>query len=269
MSRAIAEAFAKAAGEKNAAAFMPFVTAGYPDPDSWLEVCRILAAQGADLIEVGVPFSDPVADGPVIQATSQAALDNGVTPPAVLEMTARAAKETGVPLVLMTYFNPVLAYGLEAFARDAARAGAAGVIVPDLPPEEAGPWMEAAEAAGLDTVFLAAPTTTSGRLQRVLAACRGFLYYVSLTGVTGSALEVGSATLETLSRLRQASPLPVAVGFGVSQPEQARALAPAADGVIVGSALMKALLEAGSPRAGLKAVEELAAGLAGALKRDN
>jgi tryptophan synthase alpha chain len=268
MSSAIAQAFERAAAEKNAAAFMPFVTAGYPDEDTWLELCRRLAQAGADLIEVGIPFSDPLADGPVIQATSQVALTQGVTPPMVLEMVARARQEISVPMVLMTYYNPVLNYGLEQFAQSARQAGADGVIVPDLPPEESGGWREAADAAGVDTVFLAAPTSTQDRLDVVLDVCKGFLYYVSLTGVTGSDLVVGDDVLGILALLRQASSLPVAVGFGVSQPRQAAALAQAADGVIVGSALMKTLLEADSPQAGLKAAEALAKGLAAALRRN-
>ncbi|MEW5912124.1 MAG: tryptophan synthase subunit alpha [Thermodesulfobacteriota bacterium] len=266
MSLSIAEAFAAARGQGRCA-FLPFVTGGYPDPDGCLELIQALDQAGADLIEVGVPFSDPLADGPVIQQTSQRALAAGATPPSVLALVERAAARVRAPLVLMTYVNPVLAMGPAEFAARAAGAGAAGVIVPDLPPEEAGPWLEAARGQDLDTVFLAAPTTPAERLGRIAAASRGFLYYVALVGVTGAELALDQGLLDGLQRAREAAGLPVAAGFGVATPAQARGLAAAADGVIVGSALMRKMLEAPRPAEGLAACAGLARDLARALGR--
>ncbi len=265
MKTSIPEAFA-AARARGAAAFMPFVTGGFPDLDTSLELLMALDRAGADLIEVGIPFSDPLADGPVIQHSSQLALEAGVTPAAVLELVGRASKRVQAPMVLMTYFNPMLAMGLEEFAQRAAAAGAAGVIIPDLPPEEAGPWLEAAQGSGLDTVFFAAPTTPPERLGLVAQATEGFLYYVSMTGVTGSDLELAPELLAAIEAARRACPLPVAVGFGVATPAQAANLAQVADGVIVGSALVKLMLEAASPVDGLAACGELAGGIAAALE---
>ncbi len=266
MSGAIATAFENAAARERAA-FIPYVTGGFPDPDTCLALMQALAESGADLIEVGLPFSDPLADGPTIQATSQRALEAGATPRSVLGLVERAAGLLDIPLVLMTYLNPVLAMGYQDFASAAAAAGAAGVIVPDLPPEEADPWRGAARDSGLDTIFLAAPPTPAERLRRILAASSGFVYYVSLTGVTGSGLELDPTLLAAVSAVRRAAQLPVAVGFGVARPEQARALARVADGVIVGSALMRLMLECRSPAQGLEQVRDLAGSLAGSLAK--
>jgi len=259
VSATIAQAFAAAAAAGRAA-FVPFVSGGFPSPDACAHLVLALDALGAEVIELGVPFSDPLADGPVIQAASHRALTAGMTPAGVLDLAAGLAPRIRAALVLMTYYNPVVRMGLGEFARRAAGAGAAGVIVPDLPPEEAGPWREAAGAAGLDTIFMAAPTTPQKRLPLILEACRGFLYYVSLTGVTGAALNLDGGAMAKLAAVRAKSPLPVAVGFGVSGPEQAAALAGAADGVIVGSALMRPLL-ADPGNGGMTA----AIGLAGAI----
>lgn len=264
MSRTIAEAFQRAA-DSGRAAFMPFLTGGFPDRRTCLELLVGLERQGADLIELGIPFSDPLADGPVIQHASQLALEAGATPPAVLELAAEATARLQAPLVIMTYYNPVLRMGLAEFARRAARAGVAGVIIPDLPPEEASEWLEAARGQGLDTVFMAAPTTPPDRLEHVAELSRGFLYYVSLTGVTGSELALDQRVQKGLAQARQASPVPVAVGFGVATPRQARALAELADGVIVGSALMRLLLEAPEPEQRAETMLALAGELAAAL----
>lgn len=265
MSSPISHAFAAARGQGRCA-FAPFVTGGFPDQAVCLELMATLDQAGADLIEVGLPFSDPLADGPVIQRSSQLALEAGATPAGVLELVARAAGRVAAPLVLMTYINPMLAMGLAEFAARAAGAGVAGVIVPDLPPEEAGPWIEAARGQGLDTIFLAAPNTPPERLARIAALSRGFLYYVSMTGVTGADLALEAGLLDSLQRARQVADLPVAVGFGVATPDQARGLAPAADGVIVGSALVRQMLQAPDPRAGLAACGELARALARSLE---
>jgi len=261
------QAFA-AAREKNRAAFIPFVSGGFPDPAACADLIRGLDDLGAEVIEVGIPFSDPMADGPVIQASSQKALEQGMTPGRVLDMVAEVAPRLRAALVLMTYYNPVWQMGLAGFARLAATSGVAGVIVPDLPPEEAGPWRRAAGDAGLDTILMAAPTTPASRLPLILEGCRGFLYYVSLTGVTGAGLTIAPESLERLAGIRAAAGgLPVAVGFGVARPEQAAALAGAADGVIVGSALMRPILEAASPARGVAASLALAGAIGASLDR--
>ena len=264
MSASIARAFARA-GRENRAAFIPYVTGGFPDHDACLELIQALARSGADIIEVGIPFSDPLADGPVIQAAGQAALEAGATPESVLGIIARASAGGAPPLVIMTYWNPVLQAGPERFAGRAAEAGAAGVIVPDLPPEEAALWVEATRESGLDAIFMAAPTTPPDRLKMVCRAGSGFLYYVSMTGVTGSELKADERLLEKLAKVRRASPLPVAVGFGVAEPAQAAILAKVADGVIVGSALVREM--ASDREGGLKAAADLAAGISASLGR--
>jgi len=270
MTSSLGQAFAKARAAGRAA-FIPFMTAGFPDPEAFLEILDLLAETGADLIEIGLPFSDPLADGPVIQAAGRKALEAGITPDRVLELTARAKAKVGPPLVLMTYFNPVLRRGLAGFASRAADSGAAGVIIPDLPPEEAGDWLAAADRAGLETIFMIAPTTTLRRREMILAASRGFVYYVALKGVTGADLSPSPKLLADIASLREQSPLPVAVGFGVAGPAQARPLARAADGVIVGSALIKAVeagIKAGNNgRPGLEALAGLARSLKQALDR--
>lgn len=267
MNQAIAQAF-DAAHRVGKAAFIPFLTGGLPDPQGFAELLVALDKAGADLIEVGIPFSDPMADGPVIQRSSKLALDAGVTPSGVLEMLAQVSPRIKAPLVVMTYYNPVLNMGLDTFAQRAAQAGVAGVIVPDLTPEEAGPWNQAAAAAGLGAVFMAAPTTPESRLPIILGPCTGFLYYVSMTGVTGAAgLTLDPELLAGIARARAAAaPRPLAVGFGVSTPEQAAALAGVADGVIVGSALVRLVLDAKDPDQALAQVSGLASSLNQALK---
>ncbi len=267
MTRTIKESF-ELARQDGRAAFMPFVTGGFPDPDSCLELICGLDAAGADLIEIGIPFSDPLADGPVIQRASTLALAAGVTPRTVLDITARAAGMVSASLVLMTYVNPVLAMGMARFAELAAGAGAAGVIVPDLLPEDAEQWRSECAARGMDTVFMAATTTGPERLRTVAKASRGFLYYVPLTGVTGAELRLGDALLARIRRARAAAGLPLAVGFGVAEPAQAAALAPHADGVIVGSALVRRLLEAEGAQEGVTAALALAGELRGAMPAD-
>ncbi|MBW2618392.1 MAG: tryptophan synthase subunit alpha [Deltaproteobacteria bacterium] len=260
----ISQAFAQAKAE-GSAAFIPFMTAGFPDPETFIEILTALDDSGADLIEVGLPFSDPLADGPTIQAASRRALELGVTPERVFDLIAQAKARIKSPLVLMTYFNPILRRGLADFAARTKESGASGVIVPDLPPEEAGDWLVAAEEAGLETIFMVAPTTTPERLERILAVSRGFVYFVSLTGVTGADFFVSPQLVADLRRLRAQSLVPVAVGFGVSTPGQAQALAPAADGVIVGSALIRAVQDSDHGPAQTTAVAELAVALKRAL----
>lgn len=233
----------------NRAGLMPYLTMGYPELDSALSLVPALAAAGADLIELGIPFSDPLADGPTIQAASQQALANGMTVARCLAQI-RALRRAGVtiPFVLMGYYNPILQYGVACFAEEAAQAGVDGAIVPDLPPEEADALSKALEANGLDLIFLLAPTSDQTRIEAVARQARGFLYLVSLVGVTGTRDRVSDALAEFISRVRAATNLPLAVGFGISTPNQAAQVAQIADGVIVGSALIQALHSVDDPR---------------------
>jgi tryptophan synthase alpha chain len=262
----IRQAFQKAKANGRAA-FIPYVTGGHPDEKTCVQLIKALDQAGADIIEIGVPFSDPVADGPIIQEASKLALDAGATPRGIIKMVASLSGSISSPLVLMTYFNPILAMGLDRFAHEAAQAGVAGVIVPDLPPEEAGPWIKVARDSDLDTIFLVTPGTSQARQEAVLEVCSGFLYYVSMYGVTGGKLDLSQDRMACIQQVREAAgELPVAVGFGVSTPEQATALGEVADGVIVGSALVKRMLQAESVDAGLNQAShlarELSAGLA-------
>ena len=265
MNPNISQAFerAQARGE---AAFIPFMTAGFPDRSTFLDILRTLNQAGADVIEVGLPFSDPLADGPVIQKSSQMALENGITPAQVLDLIAEARPHLTCPVVVMTYYNPVLRMGLEQFAARAAAAGVSGLIIPDLPPEEADPWLEAADKHGLDTVFMVAPTTPLERRRKIAELSRGFLYYVSLTGVTGSGFAVTDQLVDELRELKKIATAPVAVGFGVSGPAEATPLAAAADGVIVGSALIRQVLSETDSGRQVAAVNQLAASIKEALR---
>ena len=241
MSR-IARAFAglRRRGER---ALIPYFTAGDPS----LEVTRALlleaARQGADLIELGIPFSDPLADGPVIQRASQRALAAGVTLPRVLELVREVRGELDLPLVFLTYYNPVLAFGLKAFARTAVEVGVDGVSVADLPPEEAEPLATEARASGLDLIHLVAPTSPPERMRLIARRSRGFIYAVSLTGVTGARAELSPDLAQYLRDLRAVTRKPICVGFGISSPEQVAALAEYADGIIVGSAIVRLIEE--------------------------
>ena len=241
MSR-IAATFRRLAAEGRTALVL-YTTVGYPTLDAALTSVPALVAAGADVIELGVPFSDPLADGATIQKATQQALANGVTTWDCIQ-TVRIVRAAGVqaPIVFMGYYNPILQYGLEAFAQDAAAAGADGVIVPDLPPEEADELHAACRAHDLDLIFMLAPTSTDDRIQQVAERASGFVYCVSLTGITGGQQVQAESLPPFLDRIRRATSLPLAVGFGVTQPAQAQAIAAVADGVIVGSALV-ALLE--------------------------
>jgi tryptophan synthase alpha chain len=224
-------------------AFVAFVTAGDPSLDRTVEVALAMDDAGVDVLELGVPFSDPLADGPVIQRASERALRGGTRLRDVLEVVRRIRARSDLPLLLFSYFNPLLRHGLEALARDAAQAGADGVLVTDLPPEEADPWLDEARAALLDTVFLAAPTSPDERLRRVAAACRGFVYAVSRTGVTGERDVISQEAMPLVRRIKAFTEEPVVLGFGLSTPEQVKAAAEVADGVVVGSALVRFLEE--------------------------
>jgi tryptophan synthase alpha chain len=221
-------------------ALVLFVTAGDPPLAELPSILQFLAESGADIIEVGIPFSDPIADGPTIQASSQRALDRGVTPQDVYDAMAKW-DNPGVPLVAMGYYNPILRRGLEASAADLHAAGVAASIISDLTPEESDAWVAASSAEGLDTVFLAAPTSTDARLQEVGRRATGFLYAISRTGVTGSA-QAESGSIEALvSRIRAHTAAPICVGFGISTPDQVREVCQCADGAVVGSWLVDRL----------------------------
>jgi tryptophan synthase alpha chain len=243
----------RAAGELGLVAF---VTAGDPSLEATERIVPALAEAGADVIELGVPFSDPIADGPVIQRASERALRAGTTLHNVIELVARLRKRTDVPLVLFSYLNPILQLGLERFARDAATAGADGVLVTDATPEEFERERQTLQAAGLDTIFLAAPTTTPARLARITAASSGFLYLISRTGVTGERDALPAELPELIRRVRAATRLPIAVGFGISQPGHVSVLGGLADAAVVGSALVAEIERAPTAKAAAAAVAE-------------
>jgi len=220
-------------------AFIPYIMAGDPTINKTGEFVKILEDCGADIIELGVPFSDPLADGPTIQKAAQRALKEGTTLHSVLELVGRLRKDTRIPIVLMTYYNPVFRYGEEKFVTDASEAGVDGMIIPDLPPDEAGDLIRWSGKKRLDTIFLLAPTSTEERIKKVSRASRGFIYYVSITGITGSKLSMDAAIEAQVARIKNDSGKPVAVGFGISTPEEASMVSGFADGVIVGSAIVK------------------------------
>jgi tryptophan synthase alpha chain len=228
---------------QNKKAFIPYVMAGDPSIEKTRETVLMLERSGADIVELGVPFSDPLADGPTIQRAAERALQAGVTLREVIGLVRDIRQDSRIPIVLMTYYNPVFKYGTERFVRDAADAGVDGVIIPDLPPEEAGELVRPARKAHLATIFLVAPTSTEERIRKIAAASTGFIYYVSMTGITGSKLSVDSSLYAALGAIRRMTEKPVAVGFGVSTPDEARAVSESADGVIIGSAIVKKLHE--------------------------
>jgi tryptophan synthase alpha chain len=228
----------KKAGQK---AFVAFVSAGDPSLDRTVEVALALDKAGADVLELGVPFSDPLADGPVIQRASERALREGTTLAGVLDAVRRIRAKSEVPIVLFSYLNPLLRYGLEKLAKDAKAAGVDGALVTDLPPEEADDWMKIARAADLDTIFLAAPTSPEARLAKIAEATRGFVYAISRTGVTGERDAISEDASPLVGRLRARTSVPVALGFGISTPEQVKAAAAIADAVVVGSAIVRFL----------------------------
>jgi len=248
----IADAFS---AHGKSAALMPYLMGGYPSIDESVAAGLAAADAGADLLELGIPFSDPLADGPVIHAAGTAALEAGATPHGVLGVCEQLA--TRVPVVLMVYANIVFTAGAAAFALRAATAGASGLIVPDLPHDEAGELREACDAEGLALVPLVAPTSTPERIAEIAAEARGFVYTVSLTGTTGERDEVSPDLAETVERVRASADVPVAVGFGISTGEQARSVAQIADGVIVGSRIVRAAGEGGADAVGA-VVRELA-----------
>jgi len=224
-------------------AFIAFVTVGDPSLERTIEVALGLEGAGVDILELGVPFSDPLADGPVIQRASDRALKQGTRLASVRDAVRRIRARSELPLLLFSYLNPLLRYGLERLATEAAAAGVDGVLVTDLPPEEGGEWIACARRAGIDTVFLAAPTSPEARLKRVADCSRGFVYAVSRTGVTGERDTLSGEAAGLVGRIKALTGTPVALGFGLSTPEQVRAAADVADGVVVGSAIVRFLEE--------------------------
>jgi tryptophan synthase alpha chain len=229
--------------QEGRAAFVAFVTAGDPSLDRTVEVAVEMDKAGVDVLELGVPFSDPLADGPVIQRSSQRALDRGVTLADVLAVVRRIREKSEIPIVLFSYYNPILRYGLDALVRDARAAGVDGSLVTDLPPDEAGEWIAAARQVDLDTVFLAAPTSPPARLKAVAEASRGFVYAVSRTGVTGERESISIDASPLVTAVKHGTALPVALGFGISKPAQVAAAAKVADAVVVGTTLVRFLEE--------------------------
>ena len=261
-----AEAFAKAKAEERAV-LVGYLPAGFPDVQGGIDAMVAMVEAGCDVIEVGLPYSDPVMDGPTIQAAAQQALEAGTRTSDVLR-TVEAVAETGVPTLVMTYWNPVERYGVERFAADLASAGGAGLITPDLVPDEAGDWVAAADARDLDKVFLVAPSSSDERLRMTAAACRGFVYATAVMGVTGARESSSDLMAPLVARTRAVTDLPIGVGLGVSNGDQAAEVAQVADGVIVGSAFVRCLLDAGADRAaGLASLTELTRDLAEGVRR--
>ena len=262
---AVTTAFAKAAGQERAA-LVGYLPAGFPDKDTAISAALAMAEAGADVIEVGLPYSDPLMDGPVIADAVYRALRGGTRIADVLD-TVKAIADAGTAALVMTYWNPVDKYGVEAFARDLANAGGAGLITPDLTPEEAGDWPEISDKYGLDRVFLVAPSSPDHRIAEITAASSGFVYAVSLMGITGTREAVSNSAVGLVRRTREYTKLPVAVGVGVSNREQAAEVADFADGVIVGSAFVRRLGEAQDSASAVAAARDLAADLAQGVRR--
>ncbi len=252
--------------ERKETAFIPFICGGDPTLGVSEDIAVALEQSGADIIEYGVPFSDPVGDGPVIQEASLRALRQGVALRGILASIERIRRRSQVPLLIFTYFNPVLAYGVEAFARDAANAGADGVLCVDLPPDDAAEYRTSLKACGLGTIFLAAPTSTDERLARIGDASDPFVYYISRLGVTGERTALAQNLRDAVAHVREKCGKPVAVGFGISTPEQARETAGMAEGVVVGSAIVRVIAEVADVKEAPARAAAFAAQLARAVK---
>lgn len=240
---------------ENRAALIPYLTAGFPGLESCLDVVKTLADAGADIIELGIPFSDPLADGPTIQKASQIALDQGLDAKSVLGLVEKIRQSVQIPLILMTYYNPVYHYGLGRFAQECFQVGVDGVIIPDLPLEEAKDWLKTAKKK-LDTIFLLAPNSSEARIIKTVRLSHGFVYCVSLTGVTGARQALPDYLEEFVWKIKMSTKKPVAVGFGISSPAQVAEIAKIADGVIIGSALIDIIMGNDSQQARLKAVRK-------------
>ncbi len=233
----------KVFADKNKKALIGYVTVGYPSIEATLEIVPALAENGCDIIELGIPFSDPLADGPIIQKSSYEALQNGITPQKCIETARKLRKNIDTPLIFMGYYNPVLHYGVEDFCRQCARAGIDGLIIPDLPPEEGVELEQAASANMIDLIDLLAPTSDDERIDIVAEKSTGFIYLVSITGVTGSGTELPPELENFVTRVRRKTSKPLCVGFGITNPEQAKRVASVADGIIVGSKIITLIEE--------------------------
>lgn len=253
----------KRKGEK---ALVAYITAGYPDLDTTRRLIPALENAGVDILEVGVPFSDPTADGPVIQAASQAALKKGATLTRILDLVGDLRGAVGIPIVLFSYYNPIFSMGNESFARRASAAGVDGVLVVDLPAEEAGELRRHTDPAGIDFISLVAPTTGTDRAKKILRAATGFVYYISVTGVTGTRGPELEETRANVEAIRKLTKLPVVVGFGVSTPGQAREIGDLADGAVVGSAFVRLIGERAGDPGMAAAAGDYAASLKAALR---
>lgn len=223
----------------NSKALVTFITAGDPDLATTEEMIHLLSESGADIIELGMPFSDPMADGPTIQLSSERALASGTTLTAILDTVRSVRRSSNIPIILMGYLNPIHAYGYKRFSRDAVQAGVDGVLLVDMPPEEADDFLRFSSVDGLNIIFLLTPTSDSSRIDAVNKLGRGFIYYVTVTGVTGARQEISGSLAHELAQVRRKVTLPVMAGFGISTPEQAASVASLADGVVVGSAIVK------------------------------
>jgi tryptophan synthase alpha chain len=248
------------------AALVGYLPVGFPDVPGSIQAMVAMVDAGVDIVEIGVPYTDPLMDGPVIAHAADVALQNGARLKDVFT-AVRAVADAGAPALVMTYWNPVLRYGVDRFADDLAKAGGAGLITPDLIPDEGAQWMAAADRNDLDHVFLVAPSSTPQRLRSTALACTGFVYAASTMGVTGARTSVGDTAQVLVTRTRQMTELPICVGLGVSTGAQAAQVAAFADGVIVGSALVRCLSDAGSPAGGLSAIRELSAELAAGVRK--
>ncbi|MFF0046119.1 tryptophan synthase subunit alpha [Streptomyces sp. NPDC005498] len=256
-----------AAKAEDRAALIAYLPAGFPSVDGGIEAVKAVVAGGADVVEVGLPHSDPVLDGPVIQTADDIALRGGVKIADVMRTVREAYEATGVPILVMTYWNPIDRYGIERFTTELADAGGAGCILPDLPVQESSVWREHADKHGLATVFVVAPSSKDERLTTITAAGSGFVYAASLMGVTGTRESVGEQAQDLVRRTRATTALPVCVGLGVSNAQQAAEVAAFADGVIVGSAFVKRMLDAPDEESGLAAVRSLAGELAEGVRK--
>lgn len=246
-------------------ALIPFITAGDPDLQTTVEALKVLDQSGADMIELGVPYSDPLADGPTIQAAATRALQRGVRWDQVLEMIKEVAPQLKAPLILFTYYNPILNRGIEFFLKEIAAAGVKGLVVPDLPLEEAESLLKPASEIGIEVILLVAPTSPKERIEAIALQSQGFIYLVSVTGVTGMRTEIESRVQDILLQMRTITDKPIGVGFGISEPEQAKQVKDwGADAVIVGSAVVKRLAE-GTPAEGLAAIGEFCQSLKAAI----
>jgi len=261
----VTTAFEKAAAEDRAA-LVGYLPAAFPDKQTAIKAALAMVEAGADIIEVGLPYSDPLMDGPVIADAVYQALKGGAKIADTFDLVAAVADAGAAPLV-MTYWNPVDHHGVDAFCRDLVNAGGAGLITPDLTPEEAGPWLAASDAHHLDRVFLVAPSSPPARIETITSLCRGFVYAVSLMGITGERQTVSSAAAGVVARIREHTNLPAAVGVGVSTGAQAHEVASFADGVIVGSALVRCIADAATPAEAIAAVRTLTADLAAGVRR--